>query len=107
MNVLLALLGWLAWNFGLFSIEKDKADDEGKPFSVKHYTQKYWDNWLLSLLFVPILVIIGIKGLGFAAIPIGDFKDLKWNDLYYLGSGFFSEFLKISIVKLWRKWNTK
>lgn len=106
MNILLTVLGWLAWNFGLFSWEKDKADNEGKEFPILQYVKKYWDNWLLSALFIPILIIIGIKGLDLSPLPLGDVKDMKWSDLYYLLSGAASEAAKVGIQKVF-KWKSK
>lgn len=106
MNILLTVLGWLAWNIGLFSFEKDKSDDKDEKFSLIHYANKYWDNWLLSLVCVPILIIMGIKGLGLDAIPIGDFEDLHWNDIYYLCAGAFAEAVKVGIKKV-STWKNK
>ena len=107
MNILLCILGWLAWNVALFSLEKDEYDERNETFHLGHYVSLYYDNWLLSLVFIPILVIIGIKGLELSAVPIGDFKDLKWHDMYYLGSGFFAELVKVTIKKLRKKWKSE
>lgn len=103
MNIILSLLGWLMWNFGLFSFEKDKADDLNQDFDIRHYIKCYWDNWVLSLIMVPILIILGIKGLGLDAIPMLDIEHLKWSDSYYLGAGFFAEALKYYLAKLRKK----
>ncbi len=103
MNILLAFFGWLAWNIGLFSYLKDQADDLDQDFGVKAYAKKHWDNWLLSLVMVPILIIIGMKGIGLDAIPIFDIDHLQWNDIYYAGSGFFSEALKFGITQVAKK----
>lgn len=107
MNILLSLLGWLAWNFGLFTMEKDKADDEGKDFDIRHYVYCYWDNWVFSAIFIPILIIFGIKGLGLNAVPIGDFEDLQWSDAYYLAAGCLAEIAKYYITLIRKKWNSK
>jgi hypothetical protein len=106
MNILLAFLGWLAWNIGLFSYEKDKYDDRNESFSLGDYAKKFYDNWLLSLVCIPILIIAGLKGLGLDAIPIDDFKHLQWNDLYYLGSGALAEIVKVLIKRI-SNWKTK
>lgn len=102
----MSLLGWLVWNIGLFSYEKDKHDDAEKEFDVVAYYKKYWDNWLLSLVCVPILVIIGMRGLGLDPIPLDDFKHLQWNDLYYFGSGALAEAVKVIIKKI-SNWKSK
>ncbi len=104
MNILLTLLGWLAWNFGLFSMEKDQVDAEGKPMDLKRYASCYWDNWVFSLIFIPILIIVGIKGLGFEALPFGDLEHFQWHDLYYLGAGAFAEIAKYYISLARKKW---
>lgn len=103
MNIALTFLGWIIWNFGLFSMEKDKADEKGEDFSIGHYTKCYWDNWLLSLFIIPILIILGIRGLGLEAIPLADLKGLKWNDIYYLGAGAFAEAVKYYIAVVRKK----
>jgi hypothetical protein len=106
MNILLSLLGWLAWTVGLLSYEKDKADDLGQTFSLKNYALKYWDNWLLSATCVPILIIIGAKKLGLDPIGVLDVKHLHWHDLYYLAAGPAAEMVKV-LIKRVSKWRVK
>jgi hypothetical protein len=107
MNILLAFLGWLAWNWGLFVYEKDSLDALDQKFNVKHYAERYWDNWVLSLICVPILIIIGIKGLGLKALPVADVEDLQWNDMYYLASGLLAEAVKYYIALVIKKFTGK
>lgn len=107
MNILLALLGWIIWNFALFTIEKDKSDDADIAFDTKKYIRTHWDNWVLSAIMIPILIIIGVKGIGLDALPIGDFEDLQWNDLYYLGAGAITEVVKHYTVVIIKKYSTK
>lgn len=90
--------GWLAWNFLLFSIEKDKHDADGTLFSMSSYVLKYWDNWTRSLLFVPILLFIGFKTLDLH--PLTGDASMEWSDLYYLCSGFAPEVA----LYLYAKW---
>lgn len=106
MNILLVVFGWLIWNFALFSMEKDKADEAGEHFPIGPHVRKYWDNWVLSLLCVPVLIILGIKGLGLDAIPIDDLKHLRWNDAYYLGAGAITEVAKHYITVIIKKYKS-
>jgi len=107
MNILLTVLGWLAWNIGLFSFEKDKADDKGEVFDVRKYVRCYWDNWLFSAIFIPILIIVGIKQLGLEALPIDDAAHMKWNDLYYLGAGCAAEAAKYFTQRIIKKFSSQ
>jgi hypothetical protein len=107
MNIILTFLGWLAWNWGLFVYEKDKYDALDQKFNIGHYAERYWDNWVLSLICAPILVILGIKGLGLTALPLTDIEHLKWNDLYYLASGLLAEALKYYISIAIKKFTEK
>lgn len=95
-----AIFGWLAFNVILFRIEKDKSDDAGADFSVKLYAAKAWDNWLASLVCVPIVLYLGYKQLNIGMI---DVDDPSWSDLYYLAAGFLPEL----IIVAWKKWKAK
>lgn len=99
MNALIALLGWIGWNVIIFRIDKDKKDDEGTTFPLKQYALQSYDNWLSSLVMVPILVYIGHKGLNLPGSLFGFDKDIAWSDLYYLGAGFFTEVIIWAIKK--------
>src|SRR5687768_9470783 len=99
MNVLIALMGWLAYNFLMFSMEKDTFDDQGKAFMVLDYARKYWDNWVASLFMVPILLYFGYKGLGLDVFGFMDIENLQWSDAYYPATGFFTEAVITGIKK--------
>lgn len=95
-----ALFGWLAFNIILFRIEKDKADKLDEKFSFTKYALKTWDNWLASLVCVPVIIYIGYNKLSIGMI---DAEDVKWNDLYYLGAGFLPEL----VIVAWEQWKSK
>lgn len=103
MNILIAFVGWLAYNFLVFSMQKDTYDDQGKALLVSEYARKYWDNWLASLFMVPILLYFGYKGLGLDVFGALDLEHLQWSDAYYPAAGFLTE-LVISAIK---KFKTK
>lgn len=100
MNILLALLGWLAFNLGVLVLAKDPHDDKDEDFSYRKHAKKNIDNWVFNLVIALCLIIFGIKGLGLDAIPIDDFKHLHWNDAYYAASGFAGECVLRLIKKL-------
>lgn len=92
--------GWAAWNVLIFSLEKDKFDKEKKVFPIVEYIGYTYDNWLRSLVFIPVLLYIGYKGLGLNPLVGGE---LKWNDIFYLCSGFAPEL----VIYLYKKWKSK
>lgn len=91
-----AIAGWMAFNLIALSLYKDENE---KTFALTPYVKEHWDNWIASLFLIPVLIFIGAKGL---AIEI-DEKHLEWNDLYYVGSGFFTELMKMA----YKKWKNK
>ena len=100
-NFSITILGWFAWNVGLFSFTKDDYDDAGKLFPTKEYVQKQWDNWLWSGIWIPILLIIGYKGFDLNAFA--PMEGLAWSDLFYFCSGLAAESSKYA----YRKWKKK
>jgi hypothetical protein len=99
MNFLISIFGWLAWNFSILSIDKDKYDTTGKAFPLKEYAHKHWDNWIGSLITIPLLLYIGYRGLDLNPLSAIDLHTVGWNDLYYMCSGFAFEAIKYAIGK--------
>jgi len=95
-NALGALIGWVAFNVGVFSLFKDENE---QTFNLISYTKEHWDNWLGSFVFIPVFLFAGHVGFNFEDIGIGG---VKWSDAYYVGSGFFFEAIKM-IYKKWKK----
>lgn len=98
---MICLMGWLAWNVLLFVIEKDGYDDQEKEFPFKAYVKKRWDNWLASLVLVPVLLWLGSVGLGLNIFS--PLETLEWSDTYYLLSGCASEMAITGIKKYMAK----
>lgn len=96
LNLFAALAGWLAWNVVLFSIYKDANENS---FNAKSYVKENYDNWLASLVMIPVLLYIGHSQL---SIDV-DGQNIEWTDLYYLASGFAVEAVKVA----WKKWKSK
>ncbi len=92
-----AIFGWAAFNAIMLSVYKD---DNEKTWAFKSYFSEHWDNWIASLFAIPCLLYIGMNQL---SLPITDLTDPKWSDLYYLGSGFFVEAIKMA----YKKWISK
>jgi hypothetical protein len=100
MNILITVIGWFAWNAIIFRIDKDQYDEKGIDFPLKQYALQSWDNWLTSACMIPVLLYIGYKGLGIEGAFLSiDVEKLEWSDLYYLGSGFFTEAVIFGIKK--------
>jgi len=99
MNALISLIGWLGWNIIIFRIDKDQYDDQKLAFPLRQYILQSWDNWLASLVMVPVLMYIGHRGLNLPGSIFGFGEDVAWSDLYYLGSGFFTEAIIWAIKK--------
>ncbi len=102
INGCMALIGWMAFNAIMFSMDKDTALDGGEITvdKVKSYWLQYklknFDNWIASLWMVPILLFIGYKGLKVPDFGIGE---LTWSDLYYPCAGFATELVR----RIWKK----
>lgn len=101
MNILITIAAWLAWNVIIFRIDKDQYDDKGETFPLHQYALQSWDNWLASLVMIPIILWMGYQGLGFNVLSSVGIDKLEWSDAYYLGSGFFTEAL-IFAIKKWK-----
>lgn len=97
-NAIAALLAWLAWNIIIFSFHKDEDEEH---FNVKTYYRATWDNWLASLVSIPVLLVLGAKGFNFKQFNLVD--GIDFGDFYYMLSGFAVEALKVA----YKKWKTK
>lgn len=88
MNLLLTVLGWAAWTWGMFTYEKDtKYDAYEKEFPYRTYVERNWENWVWNAIIAALLVVAGIKGLHLNVVPLGEFERLGWSDLYYAACG--------------------
>jgi len=103
LNFYVTILGWLAYNVIMFSIEKDKYDSTHTTFPFRQYIGEYWDNWLASLIMAPVLLWLGYKQLDIISDPLSEHAStIRWTDLYYLASGFATEFV-INLIKRIKK----
>lgn len=91
----LAVYGFVIYTAVLFVMEKDEYDDVNKHFNLTKYLIRNWDNWLLSVILVPIMATKAVDIWG-AIISIWD-KTWPFYDLYYLGVGAVVEALYTGI----------
>lgn len=100
-NWYISFFAWAAYNVIIFRIAKDEFDKRHEKFQYGMYFSETWDNWLSSLVMVPILLWLGYRQLHIIDDPLTGIKNLHWSDLYYLMSGFITE-LVIDRYKAWR-----
>ncbi|NOQ49336.1 MAG: hypothetical protein GQ553_01535 [Nitrosomonadaceae bacterium] len=81
----LAAYGFLIYTVLMFVIKKDEYDALDQTFSVTKYLKHNWDNWLLSVILVPIMATKSEA----MWISVMQYFDKTWPfyDLYYLGVG--------------------
>jgi len=91
----LSAYGCLIYTIGLFVIEKDKYDDIDKHFSIKKYLSHNWDNWLFSLILVPVIATKA-EELWLGAMDIVG-KTWLFHSGYYLGVGALVETMYFGI----------
>jgi predicted permease len=87
-----AIFGWAAFTTLMLSVHKDENES---TWNWGQYKKENWDNWLRSLVFVPVLIWIGYAGLDLESVGL----EFKWSNLYFLCSGFAPEIA----IKLWKK----
>ena len=93
-----ALFGVLLYNWLAFTIEKDKFDHKNEPFNFKDYAAKAWDNWIWSLLCVPLIVLKGDQLWYYVMSYYG--KDWEFLDVLYLSAGVVAEGLYWLLKKM-------
>ena len=91
----LSAYGFLIYTVSLFVIEKDEYDNTDKHFSIKKYLSHNWDNWLLSLILVPVIATKA-EGLWLGTMDIWG-KTWSFYDVYYLGVGALVEVVYFGI----------
>jgi hypothetical protein len=93
---IVGLIGWIAFTVTNLSLDKDLKDEHDQAFPMIPYFKKNWDNWLRSLVFIPVLVVVGKYGAEFQSTA-----GIEWSDLYYLSAGIAPEFA-INKYKAWK-----
>ena len=93
-----ALYGIVAYNWLAFSFTKDGFDNTRKKFSFNVYIKNRWDNWVWSLLCVPIIVVYGDQ-LFYYLMEYFE-KDWEFLDVVYLFAGALAELLYLIFKKM-------
>ena len=97
-QIVWAVFGVILYNFLSFTIAKDKADAKLERFNFGNYAGLRWDNWVWSLLCVPLVVFYGDQ-LWYYLMEYYE-KDWKFLDVLYLSAGFVAEGLYFLLKKL-------
>lgn len=100
---ILSLYGFIIYTYLNFVFTKDKYDDANKKFNYKKYLSSNWDNWLLSLLLVPVIAFYANDIWG--GLMDWQEKDWQFRKVYYLGVGALVEFVYWIFNKVSRKKN--
>jgi hypothetical protein len=98
LDYVLALAGWLLYNFFLFTTHKDITDAQDKDFDYKAYAHKNWDNWLFTFLLAPVLVYFIVDIVDILANLFN--TEIVFYEIYYLGCGVLTELIYIGIERL-------
>lgn len=98
MKYAIAFFGSLLYNYVLFVIAKNNCDKAETSFDYQKYFKMNWDNWGLTILVAPVLVLY-----------LPDIVELlnqrlntqaKLLDVYYLAAGPLSEVILFGMFKL-------
>lgn len=100
-NLFGTLIGWLAFNALMWKLKKNKHDKKHEPFPFKQYARETVDEWIVSLIFVPLILWVGYRSLALNPFATGlDVAHADWSDLYYLCAGFAPELAVNVLTKL-------
>ena len=92
-----ALFGVILYNYLVFNLAKDELDDSKQTFSFRRYAKAKWDNWVWSILLVPVIVIYGDQ-LWYYVMAYFE-KDWQFYDVLYLLAGVLAEGLYYILKK--------
>jgi len=53
---IVALYGWVVFNFIILGMAKDKDDEKKKRFNYRIWWRYHWDNVVITLLLLPAVV---------------------------------------------------
>lgn len=100
-NYVLAAYGWVIYTILMFVLSKDKYDNESKKFDYYKYLSQNFDNWVLSLLLVPVMAHFA-QDIWLGAM---DYFEKTWDfrKPYYLLVGALVEIIYWAIAKFRKK----
>ena len=82
----LAFYGVILYEIVNFSITKDYLESKKKPFNIKIYFDKRWDNILVLLLFAPIVAMHAKDMVALVSFYF-NIKTIEFKSYWYLGVG--------------------
>ena len=82
---LIALYGWVFFNFVALGFAKDKDDDQNKAFNFCIWWAHYWDNALVSFMAIPVVVMFNVD-LWELIVNVWMENDIHYNKLSLMGS---------------------
>ena len=97
-QVMYAMMGYLVYHVGLFTMATDELDGTRKRFNYKRYQDDNWPNWIFSFICVPLILYLAHEIFYYFMEWFG--KDWKFNDAIFLLSGPLSDAILIGLKKL-------
>lgn len=100
MKALFALCGWLLWNVGVFSLDKNDNDEKHTDFPLWQYVKEKYDNWIGSAICCGFLLLTMKLGFGVDVLKTINVANLVWSDALIGFSGPAWEILLWGIKKV-------
>lgn len=94
----LAVYGVLLYYVILWSIEKDKTDELGKRFDFKKWKSATKDNFIVTLMIVPLIIIFDDEIAGLLNEYLE--KDIHFGNMVYLMAGPVTGIIYKLVIKL-------
>lgn len=87
----LVFYGVVIWYVAAWSFEKNKYDRKGKDFSFRDWKRKTYDNFIVTLVVAPLVVVFDDELLALYNQLTG--KDVQLGRMIYLFAGPVTDFL--------------
>ena len=98
-SYIVALYGWVFFNIITLGFAKDKKDSEKKYFNYRVWFKYHWDNMIVTLFAIPIMVEFSTD---LWTLIVNDWfnKDWEYNRLSLMAAVHFVQLIYYIIIKL-------
>lgn len=101
----IAFYGLLAYNIIEWSVKKDRYDNVNKKLNFKKYALDHYDNWIVTLMLMPVIVWFGPDLLNLINQMLR--KEFQWTDAMYLGVGGLAQAINIALRRIHEMLNNR